>query len=90
MPVAPIVIPMGTVVPLARRELFVDARGSGLRASWHDDHGLAVISLWHGDTCVGSVRLDADDATRLAQFLVGHLGVAAGAATGDGSSHSAS
>lgn len=88
MAAAPIVIPMGTVVPLARRELFVDARGSGLRASWHDDHGLAVISLWHGDTCVGTVRLDADDATRLAQFLVGHLGAAAGA--GGGTSHSAS
>ena len=72
---------MGNVVPLARRELFVDARGSGLRASWHDERGVAVISLWHGDTCVGTVRLDADDATRLAQFLVGHLGAAAGAAT---------
>lgn len=84
MPAAPIVIPMGNVVPLARRELFVDPRGSGLRASWHDEHGVAVISLWHGDTCVGTVRLDADDATRLAHFLVGHLGAAAG------TSHSAS
>ena len=81
---------MGNVVPLARRELFVDARGSGLRASWHDDQGVAVISLWHGDTCVGTVRLDAEDATRLAQFLVGHLGATAGAATATGASHSAS
>ena len=81
-PAASIVIPMGTVVPLARRELFVDARGSALRASWHEEDGLAVVSVWHGDTCVGSVRLDAGDATRLAQFLVGHLGAAASAVAG--------
>lgn len=65
---------MGTVQPLPRRELFVDARGSGLRASWHREEGLAVISLWHGDLCVGTVQLDPQDSARLAQFLVGHLG----------------
>ena len=70
---------MGTVVPLPRRELFVDARGSSLRASWHEEHGVAVISVWHGNECVGSVRLDPADATRLTQFLVGHLGAQAAA-----------
>lgn len=65
---------MGTVLPLARRELFVDARGSALRASWYQEEGLAVISVWHGDLCVGTVRLDPQDSARLAQFLVGHLG----------------
>ena len=72
---------MGNVVPLTRRELFVDARGSALRASWHEEHGVAVVSLWHDDVCVGTVQLDPADAARLAQFLVGHLGaVAAGRA----------
>ncbi len=72
---------MGTVLPLARRELFVDSRGSALRASWHADHRLVVISLWHGDVCVGTVRLDAGDSARLAQFLVGHLGELAAGST---------
>lgn len=71
---------MGNVLPLTRRELFVDARGSALRATWHEEQGMAVVSLWHGDTCVGSVRLDAGDSTRLAQFLVGHLGAVAASA----------
>lgn len=65
---------MGRVLPLARRELFVDGRGSAMRATWHEEEGLAVISLWHGDRCVGTVRLDPQDSARLAQFLVGHLG----------------
>lgn len=68
---------MGAVLPLSRRELFVDARGSALRASWYEEHGMAVVSLWHGNLCVGTVRLDAADSTRLAQFLVGHLGALA-------------
>lgn len=65
---------MGKVLSLARRELFVDGRGSALRATWHQEEGLAVISLWHHDLCVGTVRLDPQDSARLAQFLVGHLG----------------
>lgn len=65
---------MGVVLPLSRRELFVDSRGSALRASWHEEQGMVVVSLWHDDECVGTVRLDAADSTRLAQFLVGHLG----------------
>ena len=72
---------MGRLHAVARRELFVDTRGSALRASWHQEEGLAVVSLWHDDLCVGTVRLDPQDAARLAQFLVGHLGqVAAHAA----------
>lgn len=80
MAAATIVDAMGMVLPLARRELFVDSRGSALRASWHDDHGVAVLSIWHGDVCVGTARLDVEDAARLAQFLVGHLGMQAAAA----------
>ncbi len=64
---------MGQVVPLPRRELFVDARGSALRASWHEERSVVVVSLWHDDECVGTVQLRPEDAGRLAQFLVGHL-----------------
>jgi len=78
----PIVIVMGKVLPLARRELFVDQRGSALRVSWHSDQGVAVLSIWHGDVCVGTARLDSADATRLTQFLVGHIGEQAAAAAG--------
>jgi hypothetical protein len=74
---------MGTVVPLPRRELFVDSRGSALRVSWHDDRGCTVLSIWRDDVCVATARLDAGDATRLAQFLVGHLGAIAAEAAPD-------
>lgn len=68
---------MGSLLPLTRRELFVDERGSALSASWHEERGMVVVSLWHGDLCVGTVHLDAADSARLAQFLVGHLGTVA-------------
>ena len=80
---------MGTVLPLPRRELFVDVRGSALRASWHEESGLAVVSIWHGDVCVGSVRLDPEDIGRLTQFLVGHIAELA-AASQEPTAHSAS
>jgi hypothetical protein len=63
---------MSTLV--ARREMFIDPRGSALQTTWHEEHGMVVVSVWHGRVCVGTVRLDPGDATRLAQFLVGHLG----------------
>lgn len=65
---------MGGIATGPRRELFVDERGSALRATWHRERGQVVVSLWHDDVCVGTVRLEPDDATRLAGFLVGHLG----------------
>lgn len=45
-----------------------------MRASWHAEGPTLVLSLWHADECVGTVRLDTPDATRLAGYLVGHLG----------------
>ena len=74
---------MGTVLPLSRRELFVDERGSALRVSWHSEHGMAVLSIWHEDVCVGTARLSSTDATRLAQFLVGRLGAQAAGTSDD-------
>jgi len=56
---------MADVLPFpARGEMFVDARGGGrmMRATWHHEVGLLVLSLWHGDTCTGTFRLHAADA----------------------------
>ena len=50
-------------------ELFVDDRGQALRVTWHDEAGVVVLSIWRADECVGTVRLGADDARRLAVFL---------------------
>lgn len=64
-----------------RRQLFADERGSGLRVSWHEQRGLVVVSMWRGDVCTGTVRLTVADATRLATFLLGHLGERAASET---------
>jgi hypothetical protein len=67
---------MGEVVPLhpARRALFADARGAGLRVTWHDDADVVVLSLWRDDRCTGTIRLPPAEAARLAGFIVEHLG----------------
>lgn len=62
------------VAPPPRRTLFVDERGSGMRVTWHAERGFVVLSLWHDDVCTGTFRLQADEAARLAAFIVGHLG----------------
>lgn len=56
-------------LPLSRRELFSDHRGTGLRVSWHPDKGVVILSLWKGDTCAATFRLPLADAPRLAAFL---------------------
>ena len=50
-------------------DTFVDERGNALRATWHADAGVVVVSLWHESACVGTVRLDAADTARLAALL---------------------
>jgi hypothetical protein len=49
-----------------------------MRASWHADRDLAVLSLWQEDLCVGTFTLSAEDARRLAAFLDGHAGAGHG------------
>src|SRR5690606_9567812 len=43
----------------------VDERGALLRASWHHDHGFVNVSLWRGETCVETFRLEPTEAARL-------------------------
>jgi hypothetical protein len=52
-----------------RRAIFVDARGNGLRATWHAERDQIVLSLWRDDVCTGTFRLAASDAAELAAFL---------------------
>ena len=48
---------------------FVDERGNGLRVSWHEDKGLAVLSIWRGDECVATVRLRGNELMRLSTLI---------------------
>lgn len=57
----------------ARRALFVDERGTGMRASWHADRSQMVISLWREDVCVATCALAPGEALRLAEFVVAHV-----------------
>ncbi len=66
---------MGDVyrLPEIRRELIADGDHSELRATWHTESGLVVISLWKGDTCVASSHLNPTDAARLGIFITNGL-----------------
>ena len=73
---------MAEVSPLPiRGEVVVDARGGerALRVSWHPEHGLVVLSIWRGNTCVGTVQVDAAEVPHLVDVLV--RGLAASAAS---------
>jgi len=56
-----------------RRDVFVDQRGAGLRATWHPEQDLVVLSLWHDDHCVGTFRMPIQDAPRLSGLLAAAL-----------------
>lgn len=45
-----------------------------LRVTWHEGDDMFVLSLWHGDACVGTAPLDARDAAEVASFVVSQLG----------------
>ena len=50
-------------------QLFGDGRGAALRATWHEEAGLVVLSVWRGDRCTASVRLSPAEAERLSALL---------------------
>ena len=54
-------------------ELMVDERGSALRATWHDDEEVLVLSVWHDGECAGSVRLPPDEVARLGRYVITSL-----------------
>jgi hypothetical protein len=57
-----------TVIPLPRHGQWAwDLRGEGraVRVSTHAEAGLLNLSVWRGDTCVGTVRLLPVDVAKL-------------------------
>ena len=73
---------MTTPVRLSRRrDIVLDQRGEGraLRVTWHHDTGIAVVSVWRQDRCVGTVRVAAQDVPGLVAVLT--EGLAEGYAT---------
>ena len=58
----------------ARRDMFLDERGAGLRVTWHPERDLVVLSVWQGDSCVGTFRMSVQDVPRLAGLLAAALG----------------
>ncbi len=49
-----------------------------MRASWHLEHDVVVLSLWDGPACARTFRLGLADAERLIGLLVSGLASAAG------------
>ncbi len=63
---------MPSVRPLSPTgSVYLDARGGdrALRASWHPESGLVVLSLWRDNVCIGSFRLAADEGPELIAIL---------------------
>jgi hypothetical protein len=58
----------------ARRDMFLDERGTGLRVTWHPERDLVVLSVWQGDSCVGTFRMSVQDIPRLSGLLAAALG----------------
>jgi hypothetical protein len=57
-----------------RRDVFLDERGAGLRVTWHPEHDVVVLSVWHEDRCAGTFRMPVQDVPRLSGLLAAALG----------------
>ena len=68
-----------TALPV-RGEVVVDARGGdrALRATWHPEHGLVVLSVWRGARCVATVQVEAAEVPHLVDVLVRGVASSAG------------
>ena len=62
---------MGDLVDLSspRSRWFADSRGRSLKATWHAEAELVVLSLWESDRCVGTFQLPVADAPQLMVLL---------------------
>jgi hypothetical protein len=54
--------------------MFLDERGTGLRVTWHPERDLVVLSVWQGDSCIGTFRMPVQDIPRLSGLLAAALG----------------
>lgn len=55
--------------PVPSAELFLDERGSLLRARWDADEQRLLFSIWREGTCVVTQSLDFADTARLSGLL---------------------
>jgi hypothetical protein len=55
--------------------VFIDARGGdrALRATWHHEAGVVVLSLWRENVCAGSFRLRTDEVPDFIDMLLAGL-----------------
>lgn len=60
-----------------RRVEVEDGRGTFLRASFHAEDDLVVVSLWRDGLCIGTFRAGPDARRELTAFLTG-IGATAG------------
>lgn len=63
---------MSAVRPLPQSgSIFLDARGGdrALRATWHQESGIVVLSLWRENVCAGTFRLAIDEVPALIELL---------------------
>jgi hypothetical protein len=56
-------------LPGPRSRWFADSRGRSLKATWHVEAELVVLSLWESDRCVGTFQLPVADAPQLMVLL---------------------
>jgi len=67
---------MARTGPVGRTAVVPDLRGEGraLRATWHHEAGVVVLSVWRDTLCVATTRVDPDEVPALVDVLVAGLG----------------
>ena len=74
---------MAQAMSQVNREWFADQRAPDrqLQVTWHPDRRTAVLSVWHGASCVSTFQLSIDDAGRMITHLADALVAAATSTT---------
>jgi len=53
----------------AARRVLLPTTHSDLRATWHAEADVVVLTLWSGERCMGSAPLEPEQAAELLSFL---------------------
>jgi hypothetical protein len=77
---------MGDLIdlPSPRSRWFADRRGRSLKATWHAEAEMIVLSLWESDHCIGTFQLSVADAPQLMVLLAEAVEVWAAQPQADG------
>lgn len=59
----------------ATGSVFLDARADGhaLRATWHSEAALVVLSIWRDNVCTATIRLPPEEVVGLIECLAAGL-----------------